>query len=59
MVMPMCSDGVDDMFEPQPWNYNNYMKGCIDQFHVPPLPEMPLLMYGGKNISAHSNIVFR
>lgn len=59
MVMPMCSDGVADMFEPQPWNYDDYKKKCLDQFHVPPQPAMPLVIYGGKNIAAHSNIVFR
>jgi lysosomal Pro-X carboxypeptidase len=28
MVMPMGSDGVNDMFNPQPWDYEAYTKMC-------------------------------
>ena len=28
MVMPSCSDGVNDMFEPGPWNYTHYAAVC-------------------------------
>ena len=57
--MPMCSDGVTDMFELLPWDYEEYKKGCLVRYQVPPQPSLVQLMYGGKNISSHSNIVFR
>lgn len=28
MVMPMGSDGVNDMFNPQPWSYEAYTETC-------------------------------
>ena len=57
--MPMCSDGVSDMFEPMPWDIDAYEKNCSAVYGITPQPKMPELMYGGKNIKAHSNIVFR
>jgi len=57
--MPMCSDGLSDMFEPMPWSFDEFAKECMADYGTTPQPKMPLLMYGGKNIKAHSNIVFR
>jgi len=58
MVMPMCSDGVTDMFEPTLWNYTSYEQNCLKQFGLRPRPNMAELIYGGRNIRASSNIVF-
>lgn len=60
-VFPTCSNGQpDDMFEPQPWDYNAYSDACYDQFQTRPRGEWPILYYGGsaKDIRAHSNIAF-
>ncbi|XP_073937888.1 lysosomal Pro-X carboxypeptidase isoform X2 [Castor canadensis] len=58
MVMPFCSNGVDDMFEPQQWNLKKFSDDCFSQWHVRPRPSWITTMYGGKNISSHTNIVF-
>ncbi|KAH0625232.1 hypothetical protein JD844_033542 [Phrynosoma platyrhinos] len=58
MVMPMCSDGVNDMFEPQKWDFHKYSEECFKIWGVRPRPSWILTSYGGKNISAHSNIIF-
>lgn len=59
MVMPFCYDGKQDFFEPTPWNFQKYAQDCNDKFGVEPRPFMVQNMYGGKHISAASNIVFR
>lgn len=59
MVMPMCSDGVKDMLYPNPWNFTAYVEGCKEEFGVTPQPYLIETVYGGKNISSHSNIIFR
>ncbi|PKU33201.1 lysosomal pro-x carboxypeptidase [Limosa lapponica baueri] len=58
MVMPMCTDGVNDMFEPQKWDFDALSEECYRLWGVRPRPSWILSMYGGKNISSHSNIVF-
>ncbi|NXV51061.1 PCP carboxypeptidase, partial [Uria aalge] len=58
MVMPMCTDGVNDMFEPQKWDFEALSEECYRLWGVRPRPSWILSMYGGKNISSHSNIVF-
>ncbi|XP_074996287.1 lysosomal Pro-X carboxypeptidase isoform X3 [Calonectris borealis] len=58
MVMPMCTDGVNDMFEPQKWDFDALSEECYKVWGVRPRPSWILSMYGGKNISSHSNIVF-
>lgn len=59
MVMPQCSDGVTDMFPAQPWDLKMLEQACMAEYGVAPQPYLVETMYGGKNISAHSNIVFR
>lgn len=59
MVMPMCSDGQHDMFMNITWNLTAYQEDCFKQFGVRPDPYWVETAYGGKNIKAHSNIVFR
>lgn len=58
IVMPFCTNGIDDMFEPHLWNLTEYSDDCLRQWGVTPRPSWITTMYGGKNISSHSNIVF-
>ncbi|XP_071125311.1 lysosomal Pro-X carboxypeptidase-like [Mytilus edulis] len=58
MVMPTCSNGKDDMFEPVEWNFDAYSKQCQKQWSVTPRPMWPIIQYGGKNITTASNIIF-
>uniref|UniRef100_A0A8D0GP68 Lysosomal Pro-X carboxypeptidase n=1 Tax=Sphenodon punctatus TaxID=8508 RepID=A0A8D0GP68_SPHPU len=58
MVMPMCADGISDMFEPQKWDFHAFSEECFKIWGVRPRPSWILSVYGGKNISSHSNIVF-
>ncbi len=34
MVMPMCYDGVNDMFEAAPWNLTQYETACAARWKV-------------------------
>lgn len=58
MIMPFCStDG--DMFENSPWNFEEFANDCAKKWGVKQdHPELPILEYGGKDISAASNIIF-
>nr|XP_017214720.1 lysosomal Pro-X carboxypeptidase isoform X2 [Danio rerio] len=58
MVMPMCTDGINDMFEPQPWSFQAFSDECYNQFGVRPREDWAETVYGGRNIHAHSNIIF-
>jgi len=57
--MPLCSDGVHDMFEPGPWNYSHYAAVCKEKWGVTPRPNWIQEQYGGRNITSASNIIFR
>lgn len=59
MVMPMCADGMNDMFEPSEWNFNQVSDDCYKQFKVRPRVDAVLKLYNGKHISTASNIIFR
>ncbi|KAL0276297.1 UNVERIFIED_CONTAM: hypothetical protein PYX00_003896 [Menopon gallinae] len=58
MVMPMCPDGENDMFEKAPWDLKAYSDKCWAKWKVRPQPLLAERVYGGKNIESHSNIVF-
>ncbi|XP_069325255.1 lysosomal Pro-X carboxypeptidase [Eulemur rufifrons] len=58
MVMPFCTNGIDDMFEPHLWNLKEFSDDCFNQWGVRPRPSWITTLYGGKNISSHTNIVF-
>lgn len=58
MVMPMCTDGIQDMFEPEEWNFQAYSEGCYSMFGVRPRVDWAGTVYGGKDIASHSNIIF-
>lgn len=57
--MPFCSDGVNDMFEPSEWNPQEVSDDCYDTWGVRPRLGWVPLYYGGVNITASSNIIFR
>lgn len=57
--MPVCSNGVNDMFEPQSWNIVEYLIKCEQQFKVKPRPYFITKQYGGKHLETSSNIIFR
>ncbi len=59
MVMPMCTNGVQDMFELEEWNFQAYSDGCYTMFGVRPRVDWAATVYGGKDIASHSNIIFR
>ena len=59
MVMPMCFDNVNDMFEKADWNYTAYAEDCQKRWKVKPRPKMADVTYGSKNLHAASNIIFR
>jgi len=59
MVMPMCTDGVNDMFEPAEWNFKNYNNTCFKKYSVSSQPYLVCHQYGCKNLSTVTNINFR
>ncbi|XP_056139643.1 lysosomal Pro-X carboxypeptidase isoform X2 [Lampris incognitus] len=58
MVMPMCTDGIQDMFEPQEWNFQAFSDECHSLFGIRPRADWAGTVYGGKDIASHSNIIF-
>ena len=50
-VMPMCSDGVNDMFEKVPWDFKAFSDECYAQWGGRPRFEWPYIEYGGKNLT--------
>ncbi|KAM9039064.1 lysosomal Pro-X carboxypeptidase [Sarcophilus harrisii] len=58
MVMPICATGISDMFEPQAWDFAAYSDQCFQEWGVRPRPLWIPTVFGGKNISSHSNIIF-
>ncbi|XP_010782352.1 lysosomal Pro-X carboxypeptidase [Notothenia coriiceps] len=58
MVMPMCTDGVQDMFEPEEWNFQAFSDECYAMFGVRPRADWAGTVYGAKDIASHSNIIF-
>ncbi|KAL1138705.1 hypothetical protein AAG570_008767, partial [Ranatra chinensis] len=58
MVMPMCDDGSQDMFEKHSWDLNSYSEDCYKRYKVKPRPFQIQELFGGKHIEAASNIIF-
>lgn len=63
MVMPMSTDGVNDMFPPSPWNLTDYTAGCqkvkpTRPWTATPRPTWVETYYGGRNFLPASNIIF-
>jgi lysosomal Pro-X carboxypeptidase len=59
MVMPMCTDGISDMFEPAEWNFKNYNDTCFKKYSVSSQAYLVCRQYGCKNLSTVTNINFR
>lgn len=58
MVMPMCNNGTD-MFDPSPWDFPAWSDYCFQTYQVRPRLDWATTVYGGTNIGAASNIIFR
>lgn len=58
LIDPSCDDGVHDFFEPEPWNFEEFSQQCYETYHVKPDADRMDLFFGGKDITASSNIVF-
>ena len=58
MVMPYASNGVTDMFFPDPWNFTQFQEECYSRWKVQPLPSWAVLQWGGLDVKAASNIFF-
>lgn len=58
MVMPMCYDGKRDFFEPTPWSLEQYAKECKNTWETEIEPFKMEIIYGGRQLSDASNIVF-
>lgn len=59
MIMPMCSDNVNDMYDVVPWSFSNFKDNCQRKWGVTPQAEKAVQMFGGIHINASSNIIFR
>lgn len=59
MVMPMCTDGVQDMFQPVAWDFKKYSDDCYTKYKVRPQADMACKNYGCRDLSAATNIVYR
>ncbi|XP_050441621.1 lysosomal Pro-X carboxypeptidase-like [Adelges cooleyi] len=58
MVMPMCANGIKDIFETSPWNFDDFAQQCYNQYGVYPAIDLAKKIYGGKHLLASSNIIF-
>lgn len=58
MVMPICSDGINDMFEPQPFSVDDFVSSCKSRWGVETRPDNVRTLYGDRDLSASSNIIF-
>lgn len=57
--MPICTDGVNDMFEPAKWDFKDYNNTCFKKYSVSPQPYLACQQYGCQNLGAVTNINFR
>ncbi|XP_064476309.1 lysosomal Pro-X carboxypeptidase-like [Ornithodoros turicata] len=58
LIMPTCSDGVSDMFQPEAWDLKKLAKRCQQRFGVTPDPSRLKMLYGGSDMSSTTNLVF-
>eukprot|EP01100_Stratorugosa_tubuloviscum_P008524 TRINITY_DN355_c0_g6_i1.p1 TRINITY_DN355_c0_g6~~TRINITY_DN355_c0_g6_i1.p1 ORF type:complete len:497 (-),score=250.08 TRINITY_DN355_c0_g6_i1:85-1575(-) len=58
MVMPMASDGINDMFLPVNWNVESFSAICAKTWQVQTRPYWVPIEYGATKINAASNIIF-
>lgn len=58
IIMPLCTNGITDMFEPSTWNEEMFSKACFNAYKVRPQFNRACKVYGCSDLSAASNIVF-
>lgn len=59
MVMPICSDGVRDMFDPEPFDLRAYVDDCRNRWGVQTQVNKVKTLYGVEDDAlAASNIIF-
>ncbi|XP_034935793.1 lysosomal Pro-X carboxypeptidase-like [Chelonus insularis] len=58
LVMPICSDGINDMFEPQSWNLKEIAEYCKKNYKVVPNDQIICKQYGCTDFETATNIVF-
>ena len=58
--MPFCSNGISDMFEPYQWRVEEFAEECKGKFFGLEMKRTWIKeLFGGKDITAFSNIIFR
>eukprot|EP01023_Acetabularia_acetabulum_P045959 TRINITY_DN468_c0_g1_i5.p1 TRINITY_DN468_c0_g1~~TRINITY_DN468_c0_g1_i5.p1 ORF type:complete len:541 (-),score=89.95 TRINITY_DN468_c0_g1_i5:247-1818(-) len=55
---PQSTNGVDDMFWQEPFDFNGTMAWCKYLYGINPRPYHAQVQWGGKQIQAASNIIF-
>lgn len=58
MVMPICSDGVNDMFDPQPFNLTTFVDSCKKRWGVRTQVDNIRTIYGDRSLLGATNIIF-
>lgn len=59
MVMPICSDGINDMFDPEPFDLKAYVEDCRKRWGVQTQVDKVKTLYGTRSdLLAASNIIF-
>lgn len=58
IVMPFCTNGVTDMFEPSAWNFTAFAESCYKTYKTIPNEKFIEKQYGGKDLRFASNIIF-
>ncbi|RWS02071.1 lysosomal Pro-X carboxypeptidase-like protein [Dinothrombium tinctorium] len=58
IIIPKCSDGINDMFFEKTWNLTKIKTDCMNRWKIIPRAQKIQLLFGGRNLSAASNIVF-
>ncbi|XP_072947803.1 lysosomal Pro-X carboxypeptidase-like [Epargyreus clarus] len=58
LMIPMCTNGNEDMFEPNSWNFTRHAETCHKRYNVYPQKNAARIQYGGGRLRAASNIVF-
>lgn len=60
MIIPFCTKGdEDDIFESFSWDFESYAQHCENTYGYKPTTDMVEKEYGGKDLRAASNILFR
>jgi lysosomal Pro-X carboxypeptidase len=58
MVMPMCSNGKDDMFMEKKWNFKEFSDDCYKKFKVYPRERNAITEYVALNVDSTPNVIF-